>query len=105
MIGRDIIGKKLINGPRLRDGAEDVILKSFYPDYALESVIFWRQIEDANSGTFKIVSVDDVEKFYIFPVYNSLSILGGTLFCTMTDASDTDFTLRITFQDTADKIV
>ena len=104
LISRDLIGEKLISGkPALFEG--QVVSQFDFPDYDLSSDIFWRQIEDANSGTFKTVNAEEVTSFFVFPVYNSLSIFVGSLFCTMTDADDTDFTLRITFQDTVDKTI
>jgi len=54
MIGHYSIGAlRPINGPEIRAHTNDIISKSFYPDYRLKSDIFWRFVEDANSAAFK----------------------------------------------------
>jgi hypothetical protein len=106
MIGYYAIGAlRPINGPEIGAHTNDVISKSFYPDYRLESDIFWRFVEDANSAAFKILAASGATSFFAFPVYSSLSILGGNLFCVLTDSDDTTFTLRCAFEDIQDKTV
>jgi len=106
MIGAYNIGAlRPINGPEIGAHTNDIVSKSFYPDYRLESDIFWRFVEDANSAAFKTLAADGPTSFFSFPVYSSLSILGGNLFCTLTDPDDTNFTIRCTFKDVQDKVV
>ena len=106
MIGAYAIGSlQLINGPAPGAHTNDIQSRAFFPDYSLESDIFWRFVEDANSAAFKILAADGATSFAIFPIYNSLSILGGQLFCTLTDPDDTNFTIRCTFKDVQDRNV
>lgn len=94
-----------INGKEPGVSAGDIVSYSVFPDYALDSDIFWSFVEDANSEAFKILGAEGSTSFFIFPIYNSLSIFGGQLFCTLTDPDDTAFSIRCTFKDVHDKIV
>jgi hypothetical protein len=94
-----------INGKEPGRHTGDIISHAFFPDYALDSDIFWRFIEDANSQAFKTLGADGSTSFFIFPVYSTLSIIGGQLYCTLTDPDDTSFVIRTTFKDVADRIV
>ena len=94
-----------INGKEPGVSFGDIVSHSFFPDYGLLSDIFWSFIEDANSEAFKILGAESPVSFFIFPVYNSLSIFGGQLYCTLTDPDDTSFVIRTTFKDVSDKTV
>jgi len=94
-----------INGKEPGISFGDIVSYSFFPDYRLDSDIFWSFIEDANSEAFKIIGAESPVSFFVFPIYNSLSIFGGQLYCTLTDPDDTSFIIRTTFKDVSDKVV
>jgi hypothetical protein len=94
-----------INGKEPGISFGDIVSHSFFPDYRLDSDIFWSFIEDANSEAFKIIGAESPVSFFVFPIYNSLSIFGGQLYCTLTDPDDTSFVIRTTFKDVSDKVV